>query len=144
MKECPICKKEKPLEDFSKQSKSPNGYGSYCKECKNKIDKERYHSDIKYKQKKRDQKAEFTKRNQQFVYEYLLLHPCVDCGETDPIVLEFDHIYGKDKGISQMISKHSLERIKNEIEKCDIRCANCHRRKTARERSFYTYKNANK
>ena len=32
-----------------------------------------------------------------FVQEYLSTHPCVDCGETNPIVLEFEHVRGKKK-----------------------------------------------
>jgi len=69
----------------------------------------------------------------QFVYEYLLKHPCVDCGERDPIVLEFDHRPDTEKSfsISDITSYNfSMARIIAEIEKCDVRCANCHRRIT--------------
>jgi hypothetical protein len=65
--------------------------------------------------------------------EYLSDRSCIDCGESDPIVLDFDHRCGKSKfkGISRMLSGHySWKRIMKEIDKCDIRCSNCHRRKT--------------
>jgi len=67
-----------------------------------------------------------------WVNEYLASHPCTDCGEADIIVLEFDHVRGnKDRDIAQMISDRlSLTRVILEIEKCEVRCANCHRRKT--------------
>ena len=78
-------------------------------------------------------KRRYVQRNRKFAYEYCEENPCVDCGESDPIVLEFDHCKGiKTKAVSTMISSgHSLERIKKEIAKCEVRCANCHRRKTA-------------
>ena len=69
------------------------------------------------------------------VQEYLETHPCVDCGESDPVVLEFDHVRGeKVMDIAGMKARAaSLFTIDNEIAKCDVRCANCHRRKTAQE-----------
>lgn len=61
-------------------------------------------------------------------------HPCMDCGEADPIVLEFDHKADsiKVESVTQMVMNNaSWERITAEIEKCEVRCANCHRRRTA-------------
>ena len=61
---------------------------------------------------------------------YLLDHPCVDCGEFDPLVLEFDHIRKKRKTISSLVrSCTGWEKILKEIARCEVRCANCHRRK---------------
>ncbi|MFA6340855.1 MAG: hypothetical protein WCX27_01260 [Candidatus Paceibacterota bacterium] len=67
------------------------------------------------------------------MFEFLSDKSCVDCGEKDPIVLEFDHKDPKDKFkiIGKMLSGHySWESVEKEIRKCEIRCANCHRRKT--------------
>ena len=68
-------------------------------------------------------------RNRLFIKDYLKDKCCVDCGNTNPIVLEFDHIIGvKRKNVSEMITQaYSLKTIKEEISKCEIRCANCHR-----------------
>jgi len=77
------------------------------------------------------------------VYEYLRTRCCVDCGEKDPIVLEFDHDgkSGKFKTINKMLSGHySWKSVLNEINKCDVRCANCHRRKTYRELETFKIK----
>jgi hypothetical protein len=54
---------------------------------------------------------------------------CIDCGETNPLVLDFDHVRGKKiMCISNMVrNSYSIETIKKEIDKCEIRCANCHR-----------------
>ena len=67
------------------------------------------------------------------LFEYLSKRPCIDCGENDPVVLEFDHRDPKTKSkkVSRILSGHySWLVIQQEIDKCDIRCANCHRRKT--------------
>lgn len=65
--------------------------------------------------------------------EHLSGKACKDCGERDPVVLDFDHRNSEDKfkGIAKMLSGHySWLSVLKEIAKCDIRCANCHRRKT--------------
>jgi hypothetical protein len=67
------------------------------------------------------------------LFEYLANKKCIDCGENDPVVLEFDHVdrSKKTKGVARLLSGHwSWNRLLQEIEKCEIRCANCHRRKT--------------
>ncbi|MFA6476600.1 MAG: hypothetical protein WCV68_04330 [Candidatus Paceibacterota bacterium] len=64
---------------------------------------------------------------------FLSSKSCLDCGEDDPIVLEFDHINPKSKfkTIAKMLSGHySWDSVLAEISKCEIRCANCHRKKT--------------
>ena len=60
---------------------------------------------------------------------------CVDCSERDPIVLEFDH---RDSGlkvasVSRMMATHGWSTVLTEIAKCDVRCVNSHRRRTARQ-----------
>ena len=74
-----------------------------------------------------------------YALEYLSTHPCVDCGESDPAVLDFDHVTGeKNNDVSVIIGRgSSIEALKREIDLCVVRCANCHRKKTARERGFF-------
>jgi hypothetical protein len=72
----------------------------------------------------------------EYVAAYLAKYPCVDCGETDPVVLEFDHRADAVKRFnigSALQRRFSLKTVIAEIEKCDVRCANCHRRKTRKE-----------
>jgi hypothetical protein len=67
----------------------------------------------------------------QFILEYLLSHPCVDCGEDDPIVLDFDHVGEKRFNICRASNDlKPIPIIAEEIARCEVRCANCHRRKT--------------
>ncbi len=72
--------------------------------------------------------------------EFLSSKACIDCGENDPVVLEFDHKSSsrKFKQISNMLSGHySWESLLKEIKKCEVRCANCHRRKTYVQFKFF-------
>ncbi len=71
-----------------------------------------------------------------FIRKYLLEHPCVDCGEADIVVLDFDHVRGvKIKEVTTMAQQgYSIKRIVKEIEKCEVVCANDHRRRTKKRR----------
>ena len=69
------------------------------------------------------------------ILKYKQSHPCVDCGETDPVVLDFDHVGEKSFGICSAIPRLiPPEKVLVEIEKCEVRCANCHRRMTHKRR----------
>jgi len=84
-------------------------------------------------------------RNQIRFMEYLADKACVDCGIDDPIVLELDHQRDKEFAIGAMVSRGgSWERIEKEIAKCLVRCANCHRRKTAKDFGWYKAKRTHK
>ena len=90
-----------------------------------------------HKQNANKRRNRIVKENQQKIIEYLQNHPCIDCGETDIIVLQFDHVRGKKrKEIGAMLS-FSWNTIMAEIEKCEVRCANDHIRKTARQQKSY-------
>lgn len=76
--------------------------------------------------------------NKQWLKEYLESHPCVDCGETDIQVLEFDHIemIGSDgKRVGRFID--SRNKLEAEVAKCEVRCANCHTRRTRQQLGWF-------
>ncbi len=76
-------------------------------------------------------KVRVQKENQEKLWSYLSDKHCVDCPETDSMVLEFDHVRGdKRKDIGRMLVSCSWTTILIEIAKCEIRCANCHQRRT--------------
>lgn len=80
-------------------------------------------------------------RNRNFLVGYLKTNPCVDCGENDIRVLEFNHLDPNDKfkDVCKMVSSqhYSLEKIQTEISKCEVLCANCHRKKTMAQRAIW-------
>ena len=62
--------------------------------------------------------------------------PCMDCkGSFQPCQMDFDHRdpSTKIKSVAQMIQQGSFERVKAEITKCDLVCANCHRLRTFKQ-----------
>jgi hypothetical protein len=64
--------------------------------------------------------------------------PCLDCGGSfHPVAMDFDHVRGTKKyGISNMVSRRMpLDTILKEIEKCEVRCAPCHRTRHKNERA---------
>lgn len=65
--------------------------------------------------------------------DYLMDHPCEDCGEDDPLVLQFDHVRGKKTSdINKLIHNgYSWDRILTEMKLCEVRCGNCHIRQSA-------------
>ena len=113
-----------------------------CKICKSQYNKKHYlENKQKYVDKAKRNNRRYKARNREFVYQYLLTHPCVDCGESNPVRLEFDHFRDK-KGNTSDLTKQacSLNRLREEMVKCDVRCASCHREKTARDGHHWIFK----
>ena len=67
-----------------------------------------------------------------YLIEYFTSHPCVDCGERDPVVLEFDHLVDKAFDIGAALPYREWKSILDEMEKCEVVCRNCHRRRESR------------
>lgn len=102
---------------------------------RNKI-KQKEYSDKHYRENKERKismvminNKRYNLRNREYIRNYLSHHSCVDCGNSDIRVLEFDHVTGdKFYDIGNMKrSSYSLKTLIAEIEKCEVRCANCHR-----------------
>ena len=75
-------------------------------------------------------------RNREFVKSIKEISECIDCGENNPLVLDFDHVKGeKIMAISNMSNKaYCIDTISKEMDKCEVRCANCHRIITEKRR----------
>lgn len=141
-KRCYICGVEKPVSEFHRNSKNNDGLLSYCKLCKKGVDAATYRSrDEAWRERKRKRQKTIADRNSRLILEYLQEQKCVDCGESDPLVLEFDHVRGVKKyNIADLIRRYAgWSTIMSEIEKCDVRCANCHRRATAKRQGMHRY-----
>lgn len=130
LKKCAICLIEKSTSEFYKfkDNRNKGGKGIYlkylCKSCDKK-------NGLKQKEKSRRIKRAY-------IWQYKKENPCIDCGEANPICLQFDHIKPKFMDVGIMAAGgHSIKKLKNEINKCVIRCANCHLKKTALEQGWY-------
>lgn len=138
MRTCSKCNTEKDLSCFSKRASATDGLKSHCKDCdrlyNQNCDKEARNERKLFTQKKRRELRRLK------VLEFLKGKSCEHCPETDPVVMEFDHLdeTTKEFCVSEMVTQcYSWEKIKTEIDKCQILCANCHRRKTAKDFSYY-------
>lgn len=126
-KRCSRCGLTRPISEFNASVAFRHQF--YCRDCQKAWYREHRPQYVANVIVNTDR---YRERNQRFVVEYLKEHPCVDCGETDPLVLEFDHVRGKERNVSQLKwSSAPTWRIMGEIERCDVRCVNCHMRRTA-------------
>lgn len=133
MKICSSCKSIKELSEFNKNIWKKDGLHSLCRDCS------RAHSNNYYKTHKKKH-IEYVssasraqrKRTQQLVLDILKNSKCLDCGTDDYRVFEFDHVRGlKLNNVSSMISGgYGIKKILEEISKCEVVCANCHRIRT--------------
>lgn len=131
---CSKCGEIKPVTEFPRRT---NGRpGSWCFVCKRAWDRHAYSNDlgqgVNRKEKLRAHSIAANVQSTNFILNHLLAHPCTDCGEDDLVVLEFDHLPGhvKQFNIGSM-NGMKIEKIQKEIAKCEVVCANCHRRRTA-------------
>lgn len=134
---CPKCARDLPRDAFGPNAARPDGLQAQCRVCLKgiqRVSRSRPQEAARCRRNREGQRAKL----QEWVLHYLQDHPCQDCGEDDPVVLEFDHRGDKTAAIAEMVRDAvALHRLMAEIEKCAVRCANCHRRKTARDRGFY-------
>lgn len=137
MRACGRCKKRKPLAEFAWRRIARGQRDNYCWPCRTAYKREHY---ARNKRRYVDSANRRTKRivaeRTAYLVAFLREHPCVDCGEGDPIVLEFDHLRDKKFGIGKGMRDRPWKDVLAEIEKCEVVCANCHRRRTNRRGSF--------
>ena len=136
---CRVCGETKPLVEFPYRSLRRQTRQWICLLCQREYTNEWYSRNRKRqiaKAKERSHRGTADLKDR--VREYLYGHPCVDCGESDPGVLDFDHLRDKKANVSTLVqSGVSWESLAHEIAKCEVRCANCHRRRTARTGRYY-------
>jgi hypothetical protein len=135
---------------FNLRRSSPDGCQPRCRRC----------GQIWYQVNRENHKKNTMARtkavrvaNRAFLADYLAEHPCVDCGESDVRVLEFDHLPGQEKlaDVTLLLAQcHSWKLILAEIAKCEVCCSNCHKKRTNmragtwRQKAFLTTEKADK
>lgn len=125
MKKCGKCLLEKPLADFTARGKSrPGEYQSDCNECR-KIDLRKHKQHIS-----------------SLVKRWKLKKGCAHCDfkAIHSCQLDIDHIIPKgSRGNDRQAinTSWSKPRLKKELSKCQVLCANCHRLKTYKDGTMF-------
>lgn len=139
---CRSCQRVLPLEEFHRNRSRRDGRQYRCRECNIEANKRWYREHPEARANRMDEYARRRRRRlQQLLLEYLRSHRCVDCGEEDPVVLEFDHLRDKIDNVTRMVVRRlAWSAVLDEIAKCEVVCANCHRRRTAQRSQSYRYR----
>lgn len=131
---CKGCGEERDCEqDFNWKYKVRGIRHSRCKYCVSQVSKQHYQDNKQsYMERIHTRDKKILQDNRGKLAAYLAQHPCIDCGQTDIRVLDLDHVRGtKREAIARMVRlSYSWSTIESEIDKCEVRCANCHRIKT--------------
>ena len=140
---CNHCGIEKDETEFNWRYKVLGLRHDTCRECAHNHNKKYFEGDAKKRhlQQVKERKHAVRDVAREWVWNYLSTHPCQECGETDPMVLEFHHEGEKELPISVMVNGgYPIPKIQAEIDKCIVLCANCHRKVTMRERGWFRSK----
>jgi hypothetical protein len=126
-KHCPKCVRDLPVARFNRNG---DGRQHWCRDCFRAYFRER---GDKHRAQSRAARERRRQPAREFVRDHLTRNPCTDCGEDEVLVLEFDHHDGgKTAGVAKLLAHAAhLERIRAEVERCEVVCVNCHRRRTA-------------
>lgn len=137
---CSKCKEVKPVSEFYSDRSRSTGIGSRCKPCA-RLESRNWakRNRDKCNEWGRASSIRIRERNHNKLYDFLSMAVCEDCDIDNPLVLEFHHVTDKDYNVAQ-IMHWSWERILEEINKCIILCANCHRIRTMREGNHWRYR----
>jgi hypothetical protein len=134
-KKCYRCGARKAVDQFAWRRKAKGQRDSFCRPCRSEYGRAHYLANRqRYIDQARAVRQRLALKRTRYLIDYFRTHPCVDCGEADPVVLEFDHLRDKRFAISARLHGRNWQTILDEIEKCEVVCANCHRRRTANRR----------
>lgn len=136
MRRCGRCQESKPLDDFAWRRKARGQRDNYCRPAVLRTSRSTIGligGDISTRPRR---KKALVAERLVYLMAFLAEHPCVDCGEGDPVVLESDHLRDKEFCIGKGFWDRSWQSVLDEIAKCEVVCANCHRRRTARRGGF--------
>ncbi|WP_350349273.1 hypothetical protein ABIQ69_04955 [Agromyces sp. G08B096] len=131
---CSACQQSRPQADFNARRASADGLQNICRDC-NRVKARAYYRAHREHHVRviMARKAKIREATISRIAEYLLEHPCRDCGEADLRVLDFDHREGvrKTAEVMRLVQDgYAWPRVSAEIAKCDVRCRNCHAKVT--------------
>ncbi len=136
MRVCCACGHPKDEDEFHWRNKAKGLRQAHCKVCQKKRGAAHYEANkASYRSRASAWKAQIRQR---FI-DWVSTKACVDCGEDDPVVLHCDHVRGKKSmNIATLVRDgRSWDSIAKELKKCEVRCANCHMRRTAKQFGWF-------
>lgn len=139
-KKCNKCKEVKSLVLFSKKTKNKDGLQHVCKSCQTEYGKSHYQDNKEeHKAAMIARRKRIAEENRLKLFEFYSTHPCVDCGHTNPLALECDHVRGEKRmAVSELVKGgYGWKTVLEEIAKCEVRCASCHRIRTGLVQGWY-------
>ena len=130
--QCAGCKEEKPEGEFSWRYKSQGIRQSYCRACK-RLSNQRWYQ--RHKEEQKERVARNTERYEGTARAFITAAkdvPCTDCGGIfPPEAMDFDHVVdGKIANVSRLARSSNIRKVQEEIAKCEVVCACCHRIRT--------------
>ncbi len=119
---CTKCSQEKDTEEFPWKNSLLGKRHAACKSCAAERSKKIYEGDQESQiERVRINNQKYRENARDYARDYLSSHPCTECGETDPIALEFHHTGDKDTDVSRLIGwGPPIDVIQNEISKCSV------------------------
>ena len=118
MFKCRGCREMLPPTAFHRSTKPSRPVYSYCKPCRAQKD------------------ADHHQRYRAIVMSSKAV-PCQECQQIFPAVcMDFDHVRGVKRFEISEGGSRCLRTLREEIAKCEIVCANCHRVRTARRAGY--------
>lgn len=136
---CAACSEWKPASEFHN---SRTGEFTYCRGCRNAYDR-RYYRERGGPARRARRRASLDAARE-WMNSIKAGIPCADCGEIFPVfVMQWDHLPGSGKvaEIGTMLGHYNRELILEELEKCELVCANCHVMRTVQRATGRTRTN---
>lgn len=126
---CKTCKSVFPISELMKDSQRSKGYRNKCLRCLAASRGREYNPKAR-----RRNHCGSTAEKKRFL-DSLRSVPCTDCGQKFlPCAMDFDHVGPKSFGIMNKYRDKTMEQLKQEVAKCEVVCANCHRVRTYNRR----------
>jgi hypothetical protein len=130
MKRCCTCREEKEIIEYHKCKANKDGLQKRCKQCNSISTKKCYDNNPELKERVAKNAAEKVLKIRNQIEVIKSKYGCCLCSENDGCCLDFHHVDSESKiaSVAYLITVKNLKKIYDEIKKCVIVCANCHRK----------------
>ena len=137
---CPRCRRLRPRSAFGYRDRARTRVQSYCRPCTAAYHRAYYAAHRTEHIAAVNERRRRRIRRNRAVVNAAKDRPCHDCGNSyPPAAMDLDHVRGTKVGdVSRLVYEASIGTVLEEIAKCDVVCATCHRLRTLHRRSQTT------